>query len=157
MKRIESYPRQGGYLTKLNLLKKERKGGSYDTDKGRDFFGIHWEIQHKSPNKVRLHIESPIFEKDPILNDIKKQIIKRILDSEIGTYSKSKQLEFKWGERVSEKHIKNNKSTEAFKILLSKDRLNCSNEENIHFIDNIMGLMIQGFYFHHLGEIIEKF
>ena len=159
MKRFETYPKRG-LLTKFNLIKKERDGGSYD--KKRDFFTVHWEIKHEKPDNVRLHVETPIKTIDPDLNDLKKRVIFRILNSEIcNLINSTGYFIYERGTRVrtknTETNIENDQSTEVFRVILPPSQSTKNWEEKLTFVDNYFGLFIQNILWEFCNEIKKQF
>ena len=104
-------------------------GGGYN--KHRDFFSVHWEVQEHDPYSVRLHVEAPARKIDSILNGIKHDLVAAILASNIPGIAHGAGYEYLAGRRVSAPEMNRNKSTEAFRIVLtpghpartSKDRI----------------------------------
>lgn len=132
-----------------------RRGGDYKN--GRDFFTIHWEMQENKPNEVRFHVESPNFNEDPRLNNLKVDIVLRFLKDDIRKAIYSADFEFKSGRRISENCIRKYKSTEPFRIILPKRFLLPSAEENIEQIHNIFRKTIDVAIAPYLTKIQEEF
>jgi hypothetical protein len=97
-----------------------KKGGDYD--KGRDFLCVHWEVwEEGSPACVRLHVEAPKRAQDRFLNDMKRQLIHALLDSEITEVAEAHGLGYEVGRLVTDDHIARNKCTEALHLVV-RDR-----------------------------------
>lgn len=123
---------QGGPFSQgfLDHWEWEKNGGNYKD--GRDFFSIHWEIQHKSPDIVRFHVTSPNYTADPSLNNIKLNLVKSILENkDIFFCFSSRGFFCEPGKMISKASIQDNKSTEAFKIKLKESQKANTARENI--------------------------
>lgn len=131
-----------GYLGNWDY---SRNKGSYS--KGKDFLSLHWEIKDDSKNKVRFHVESPVFSINNELNLIKNKLIIAIL---------AKILEIKSFVNVGEVEIGSmllksdtNKCTEVFKVVLFQNNTFSTYEENIEQVNNQVEVI--------LNEILSKF
>lgn len=93
----------------------KRNGGNYHNH--RDFFSVHWEVQDRDPFSIRLHVEAPSHAKDPILNDLKHDVIVALLASKIGDVVQQSGHDYLPGTRTSEAAIRRYKSTEAFRVV----------------------------------------
>lgn len=130
------------YLENWNF---SRNNGSYA--KGKDFLSIHWEIAGNSPDKVRFHVETPIYSIDNELNLIKSKIIILLLSKLIEIKDCVTVGELETGIKLSEIDI--NKSTEVFKIILVKKNICTTPEENIKLVNIQLEDII--------NNVIEKF
>src|SRR5688572_11019011 len=106
-----------------------RLNGNYDD--GSDFFYVHWETKDRDPYNIRFHIEAPKYSIDPVLNSFKQSVINAILNSDIEHIVIEKGFNFKLGKYIEDKHIKRNKSTEVFRVMLSTDQAMQTHKENI--------------------------
>jgi hypothetical protein len=124
-----------GYRKDWNL---NRFGGDYGS--GKNFFYIHWEVNSDSPSIIRFHIESPKFEIDQKLNDIKALMIEDIKNilPEITNIIKDDFI--KDSSRTNKvSNIKNNKSSEVFQIILEKEIQFKEVKQKLIEIDKLIG------------------
>jgi len=122
--KFETKTLQGGELTRglLDEWGWVKNNGSYK--KGVGFFSVHWEIQHKYPNMVRFHVESPAYGIDPDLNDIKSVIVTDVLKCEENkNILRSESYVYESGKKISNDSIQKYKSLEAFKVILNNDQI----------------------------------
>jgi hypothetical protein len=130
-------------------------GGSYYTHK--DFLWMHWEIQEKSPNEIRFHVESPTEQIDPALNGIKEDIVNEVLSTQTLNKIESAGFTIQKGRRVSQKCVRGFKSTEPFRVLLREDQAKSSMKENLLFVHEKAGAVLQEIIDRYLDRIKERF
>lgn len=92
-----------------------KNGGNYHQH--RDFFSVHWEVQDRDPHSIRLHVEAPSQERDPILNAVKHDVIAALLASKIGLVVRQSGHDYLPGPRTSEAAMRRYKCTEAFRVV----------------------------------------
>lgn len=56
-------------------------GGNYDGNRG--FITVHWDIQERDPDAIRLHVEAPRHATDNYLNGLKGRLVSLLLSSGI--------------------------------------------------------------------------
>lgn len=118
-----------------------RFGGDYSS--GKNFFYIHWEVNSDSPNIIRFHIESPKYEIDQKLNDIKALIIEDIKNTLSEINSILKKHSIKDSSRSNKTtNIQNNKSSEVFQVILNKDIEFVNVKKELTEIDLLVGDLI---------------
>ncbi len=115
-----------------------RNQGSYKTHS--DFFSVHWEVRAHSPNKVRLHVESPERKVDCELNFLKLKVI-------IGVFSQIDKIvklinygDFKIGSKLFS--ADDNKSTEVFHVELDNNNSEEKESKKIEIVDNDIGHIV---------------
>ena len=120
-------------------------GGSYYTHK--DFLWMHWEIQEKSPTE----------QIDPALNGIKEDIVNEVLSTQTLNKIESAGFTIQKGRRVSQKCVRGFKSTEPFRVLLREDQAKSSMKENLLFVHEKAGAVLQEIIDRYLDRIKERF
>lgn len=146
MKREDSYSQPSGPLGKWNLLLKIDRDVKYKTAyrSGKGFFTVHWEVQANSPEKVLLHVEAPVQAVDASLNDLKRQVIQALLDSDIKLEAKRNGLNIDVGQNAENvDRIKVDKSTGIFLITLPDSLWEADVLDKMLYVDNILGLQVQ--------------
>lgn len=93
-----------------------RRGGSYAEH--RDFFVVHWELQLRYPNDVRLHVESPRAEVDEQLNAIKADVVDALLSAAVEAEVERRGFAYVRGRKISEACVRRYKSTEPFRVVV---------------------------------------
>lgn len=117
---------------------KSRNNGNYDV--GLDFFSVHWEVHiPKFASSIRLHVESPRYEKDPILNDLKQEVIAAITSSDIASVIQNRGCSYRVGSRISSSHIQKNKCTEVFRVELMDNQRRPTHREDIEKVHTQFG------------------
>lgn len=121
--------------------------GGYHQNKG--FFEVHWEVHDTDENNVRLHVESPKITVDPLLNDLKYEMVHSFLDEEIKLTVTRLGFGYNRGRRISDGMVRGNKCTEPFRVKLSAAQSEGSPELNIELVHRLLGSVIndvvQGF------------
>jgi hypothetical protein len=123
-----------------------RKGGHYFAY--RDFFCVHWEVHHPDDNpdfvhSVRLHVESPKYDKDLELNEIKRQIVEALLTAELEEAAEEGGFSYKKGRLTSLASIRKNQCTEAFRVTLPTKQRGGTPAENIRIVHRALGSEIK--------------
>lgn len=124
-----------------------KNGGKHANN--RDFFWVHWEINDKNPESVKLHVECPKAAIEPELNGIKQQIIEALLSTRFKKLIEEHGYTYIVGRQVSPEYIRANKSTQAFRILLTEEQRQGTHQANIKMINAIINQAI--------SEVIEPF
>ena len=88
---------------------------------------------------IRLHIESPRYDEDPSLNDLKREVIEALLASKVGQVARQKGYSYEVGARTAVAQIQRNKSTEAVRVLVAESQLKPTHEENIKALHSAVG------------------
>lgn len=114
-----------------------KPNGNYG--KGRDFFHIHWEVHEQNPGDIRFHVEAPRIAVDPVLNEIKREVIHALLQSDVEMVVKQHGYGYKIGRRLSEQAIEKNKSTEPFRVLLMDTQRQPSHRQNLETVHTAIG------------------
>jgi|SRR5579884_2089700 len=115
----------------------------------RDFFSVHWEVQERDPNSIRLHVESPRYEKDPFLNNLKQEVVNAILNSNIAKVVQHSGYQYKRGSKVSSSDVQKYKSTEPFRIVLTDKQRKPTTEQDIDLVHRAIGP--------HVNQIVQRF
>ena len=127
----------------------ERNGGGYI--KGRDFFSIHWQVNIPKTERVvssndrgsiRLHVEYPRYATDPILNEVKRELVVALLDSTLEQEARDRGYGYKAGIRTSTDQIRANKSTEPLRVLIPELLLKTADEDNIDRVHAALGFVV---------------
>ena len=92
-----------------------RTRGGYES--GRYFFHIHWGVQRRDPNSIRLYIGSPRHSDDAFLNDLKRDVINAIFASDVAETVGRNGYEYQKGKKLSS--ADSNKTTELFRVILT--------------------------------------
>ncbi len=126
----------------------------WSKDKGgyaqnRDFFCVHWEVQIRDQPSIRLHVEAPRYGIDPFLNDIKQDMIRAILASDIARVVVKNGYQYKQGTRISASNIQNCKCTEPFRVVLTSEQRKPTTEQDINAVHQAIGL--------HIDKIVRQF
>lgn len=123
----------------------------FDYNRGHDFFMIHWEINGKYPNIIKLHVESPRAGVDEVLSDIKRQMVQAFLTHDFDVIAESSNVGYRAGKMVNSDHIRAHKSVEPFRMILPETQnLNSSDlEGRIRIVDHMAGQAVR--------DIIERF
>lgn len=117
-----------------------RDGGGYGT--GRDFFSVHWEVQHRDPQVVRLHVEAPRHNEDTALNVIKQELLAALLASDPEALLMNSGHSYRAGSKASVVAVQKNKSTEAFRVLLASNAPPLTHKERIQAVHDVLGARI---------------
>jgi putative zinc finger/helix-turn-helix YgiT family protein len=140
----------------LESWERARDGGGYR--KGRDFFSVHWQVNVPKAGEVsgpqgvriiRLHVESPRATDDPLLNAIKRDLIKALLASTIPRLLEGKGYGYEVGRRTSNAQIQQNKSTEAFRVVLAAHQGKPTSQDNISLVHDAIGSVVD--------EVVQRF
>ena len=118
-----------------------KDGGNYNNN--RDFFWVHWEINDKNPESVKLHIECPKAEIEPELNSIKQEIVEAFLSARFKNLIEQHGYKYIIGRQIKPEHIKRNKGTQAFRISLTQQQRQSTHHENIEIINAITGEFVR--------------
>jgi hypothetical protein len=126
----------------------EKNGGGY-TD-GRDFFCVHWQVNIPKSDLsanvdrgiIRLHVESPRYEVDPFLNEVKRELIAALHDSKLGQEALNNGYDYKMGIRTSIDQVRSNKSTEPLRVLIPESQLKKADEDNIAGVHAALGSIV---------------
>ncbi len=124
-----------------------KNGGEYVN--GRNFFSVHWEVQERDPNSIRLHVESPNSSIDPFLNDLKQEVVQAILLSDIASKVSTCGFEYEEGKKTSIASIKRYKSTEPFRVNLAHHQRKPTTEKDIAMVHEAVG--------HYVNQIVQKY
>jgi hypothetical protein len=126
----------------------EKDGGGYKA--GRDFFTVHWQVNIPKPGEsvknsdrgvVRLHVESPRYEVDRLLNDVKGKLVSALLDSQLKRQALKRGLDYRLGRRVEQ--TRENKCTEALRVIIPESHLKATDEENILAVHTAVGAVVE--------------
>ena len=118
-----------------------RDGGSYA--KHRDFLTVHWEAQESSADVVRLHVDAPRYADDPRLNGLKSDLVERLLAAELAAQIEARGFAHQHGKLVSDKSVAGNKSTEAFRVVLTPAQRRSTIEANLALVHEALGPLVQ--------------
>src|ERR1700738_1563334 len=125
---------------------KAKEGGGVDAAyrgyrRHRGFFDVIWQInvpKPAQPNKpesarrVRLQVESPTYDNDPSLNNLKREVIRALLDSNLRRLVREKGYSCDEARvRTSDAQIRNSKTTTLFSVMLDRTQSKATPEENI--------------------------
>jgi hypothetical protein len=124
-----------------------KNGGGYNAH--RDFFSVHWEVQDRDPNSIRLHVESPKYEVDSFLNDLKQEVVNAIFASDLAQVVQRSGYQYKRGSKVSSSAVQNFKSTEPFRVVLTDEQRKLTTEQDIALVHNVIGP--------HVNQIVRRF
>lgn len=124
-----------------------KNGGKYDNN--RDFFWIHWEINDRNPESVKLHVECPKATLEPELNSIKQEIVESFLSAHFKNLIEQHGYTYMVGRRIKPEHVKRNKSTQPFRVLLTEKQIQSTHQANIEMINAITSKAI--------SDVIEPF
>jgi hypothetical protein len=116
----------------------------------RDFLSVHWEVylprqhlgQASGPDEslvVRLHVESPRYDEDQPLNNLKRDVIAALLASNIAQTARQIGYGYEVGTRTSAGQIQQNKSTEAFRVLIGKQERKQTEQKDIEAVHAALG------------------
>lgn len=119
---------------------RRRNKGSYN--KGLDFFSVHWEAKDEYPNQIRLHVESPPFAIDSDLNKLKQEVIAIIRTLNMEKSVRESGYGYEDGSRLSPSNILENKSTEVFRVIVSKAQSEMTHHEKIEQVHTRLGEQI---------------
>ncbi len=124
----------------------ERNGGTYR--KKRDFFWVHWQVNFPRTDRgvvtdginiVRLHVESPAYDDDPVLNDLKREVIEALWNSKLPKLAQQERLDYHVGRLVADHHIQANRSTEPLHLRIAESEVERTAEENIAIVHEAVG------------------
>lgn len=124
-----------------------RNGGCYNS--GRDFFSVHWEVRERDPAGIRLHVEAPTESTDGALNSIKRQVLVALLASDIESIAQQKCYAYKRGTKISLESIRDNKSTEAFRLVVDSGQRKATSEQDIATVHDFLGS--------HVDQVLTQF
>lgn len=94
-----------------------RQGGKYSNHK--NFFGVHWQVQTESVNRIRLHVQSPTRDKGAVLNRIKCELVGALRIAGIEQIANQHGYAYDDTQgRTTTDAMENNKSTEVFQVVL---------------------------------------
>ncbi len=110
---------------------------------GRDFFWVHWEISHAKPNSVKLHVECPNAATDPELNAIKLEMVQAFLSAEFKNIIEEHDFTYITGRKSKQEGIKQNKSTQPFRVVLTAEQNQDDYEANIRMINAVTNELVQ--------------
>lgn len=139
----------GGPLKKAVVFEWDwsKNGGGYGEN--RDFFTVHWEVQERDPNSIRLHVESPVYQNDSFLNELKQEVIDAILASNIGQVVQQNGYEFQRGRKLSSEAVQKYKSTEPCRVILTDNQRQPTTEQDMAMVNAAIGP--------HIDQIIQRF
>jgi hypothetical protein len=115
----------------------------------RDFFSVHWEVQERDPNSIRLHVESPNYTIDPFLNNLKQDVVDAILISNLAAAVQSSGFQHKRGSKTSCSAVQKYKCTEPFRVILTDIQRQPTTEQDIALVHKVIGP--------HVDEIVQLF
>jgi hypothetical protein len=110
--------------------------------KKQDFFHVLWQIN--TSGQVDFRVESPSHDRDAWLNRIKCQVIAALLAK-----MDEKGYDYKVGNRISPDQLRKNRSSKAFRIILTDNQLKTTHEENIQKVHDMLGETVD--------EVLEPF
>ena len=124
---------------------------------GSNFFAVVWQINSPldEPDKrdfsrrVRLQVESPKYDDDPYLNDLKSELINALLAADLSTKFTESGFLYEAGLRTSYAQIRKNKATTVFTVLLEGNQIQPSAEKTIQVVHNALG--------HSVNSIVSTF
>lgn len=99
---------------------------------------MHWEISDGKPSSVKLHVESPDSMTDPELNAIKEEMVQAFLSPNFKNIAEQHNYNYILGRQIKKERIKENKSTQPFRILLTEHQWQRTHQANIERINNVM-------------------
>ena len=118
-----------------------RAGGDYFNE--RDFFSVHWEVYNpESTYGVRLHVESPRYSVDPLLNDLKQEVVAVLLAPAICAAVQQEGYIYRAGAKTSPNQMQRNKSTEAFRVVLTAEQRQPSHRRDIEIVHIALGSIV---------------
>lgn len=101
----------------------------------RGFFDVIWQINIPKNRRVRLQVESPTYDNDPELNDLKREVIRALLDSNLRRLVREKGYGCDEARvKTSDVQIRNSKTTTLFIVLLDDTQSKATAEENIQSV-----------------------
>jgi hypothetical protein len=99
-----------------------------------------------------LHVESPSFTIDPNLNKLKQDVIAAIRAQTSDINKAVLQSNYDYDEsrgRLSPSAVRNNKSTEVFRVILSQTQTEMTHQENIQLVHECIGA--------HISQVLRRF
>lgn len=130
------------YVFKLCTRSKDRMGSSAATNAaltGRDFFYVNWQVDepHSAKaisdwaRKICLCVGAPTDGIDPDLNNLKREVITALLDSDLVSSAREKGYVAVLGRLRSEANSRKNKHTTLLQIVLDDRHRHDKSEESI--------------------------
>ncbi|MGN6732064.1 MAG: hypothetical protein ACTHMB_08835 [Candidatus Binatia bacterium] len=101
---------------------------------------MHWQIDtpknqpHSARVDVLLHVASPGHQIDPALNGLKQNVIEALLNSVLDQRVRANGFEYKMGLRTRIGQMQKNKTTQAFKVLLSPSQAKRTYRQDIEVV-----------------------
>ncbi len=116
---------------------------------GTNFFGVVWQVNAPKgesatefSSRVRLQVEAPTYGEDPELNDLKSEFVNRLLQSGMRNSLSKSGFGYEPGVRVSDDHVRSNKATTVFTILLDGNQIGSSPDETIQIVHDAVGTIV---------------
>jgi hypothetical protein len=128
--------------------------------RGSDFFSVLWQVDTSrcGPGEVKndafvhivkLRVEAPKNDNDPFLNQLKRAVIKALMNSNVREVIREKGYGYKEGNKVSDDNAKRYKSTTVFCVLLSENQSGVSPTDNIMAVHQAIGGAVD--------EVVQRF
>ncbi|MCM3869234.1 MAG: hypothetical protein ND895_00880 [Pyrinomonadaceae bacterium] len=122
---------------------------------GRDFFAVLWQINTPRGDtqdpvlsrRVRLQVESPSYDVDSSLNDLKQEVINALLTSDLrGVVSESG---FRYDDartRTSDAQVKKNRTTTLFTVVLDSNQVKPTSEHTISVVHSLIAPSVNALF-----------
>ncbi len=130
------------------------------------FFSVVWQVKVEKPGQaknpmwartVHLQIESPRHNKQPSLNDLKREMIKGLLAADLGALAQNNGYEYddRVGRRTSDDQIRARITITPFKLVLDDSQAKAEPKEMIKAAHNAVGWKVDAVLNHLLSKSAE--
>jgi hypothetical protein len=119
------------------------------TPESLPFFSMHWQVDTPDFGKddsmnIRLHVESTKYKDLPKLNDLKGEVVQALLDEAVEQAVRQLGYNYRPGPKTSTPEVRKNRTTEAFRVVLSDAQRKPADSENLVAVHGALGHVVEG-------------